>query len=379
MMSQWGVSLEDINSLETLVTTATSYEKQNKAIHLILVGGYHPNQYSKELDQLNETAKRLNIPFVNLINSKEEKTIQEFTHFGLSKYLSKPITRMSFYGALYNFFDIQDSSLVSSKALPVFDYNAKRANILCVDDNNANLKLIDAFLSEFHVEIKLATNGIEAIELCERNAFDIVFMDIQMPGMDGLKASKLIRETNERNSKLAIIALTAHAMKGEKERLLSEGMDDYLTKPINQEQLRSCIKKWTRKDIRLKDSRETETKDRLLAKSNKSIDWELSIKNAGGREDLAKEMLTMLVESFEGSIELIVEYFEAQQLNELIEQVHKLHGATAYCGVPILKTLANQYESLLKTSGFDEPLPEVHQAFVLETKLIGQQAARFLS
>jgi len=378
IMNRWGMLLEDINSIETLVATAASYEKQNKTIHLILIGGYHPNQYSKELNELNKIAERLNIPFANLINSKEEKVVQKFTDFGLTEYLSKPITRMSFYGALHNWFDIQDSSKFERTALPNVEPNNKLANVLCVDDNNANLKLINAFLSEFDLKIKSASNGVDAIELCKQETFDIVFMDIQMPGMDGLRASKLIRKTSAKNLKLPIIALTAHAMKGEKERLLSEGMDDYLTKPINQEQLKSCIKKWTNKDIQIKKPLQVAITNKALATENTSIDWNLSIKNAGGREDLAKEMLTMLVGDFDSSIELIVEYLETQQLNELIEQVHKLHGATAYCGVPNLKALANQYESLLKTSGFDDPLAEIHQAFVLEANLISQLAPRFL-
>jgi two-component system sensor histidine kinase BarA len=73
----------------------------------------------------------------------------------------------------------------------------------------------------------------------------------------------------------------------------------------------------------------------------------------------------MLVDSFEESIGLIEKYHKEQQLTELIEQVHKLHGATAYCGVPNLKFLAHQYESLLKTTGFNEPFTEVHQAFII--------------
>ncbi|MCF6192904.1 MAG: response regulator [Kangiellaceae bacterium] len=383
LMRRWGVLLEDINSLEVLVATAASYEKQNKSVHLILLGGYHPEQYSKEQKILNDLTKRLNITFANLINSKEEKTIKEFTDFGLVEYLSKPITRMSFYAALHNWFDIQDSSVTRSKTTPALNSINKQTRILCVDDNNANLKLINAFLSEFEVDTELASNGIEAVELCEQKEFDIVFMDIQMPGMDGLKATKLIRKINTPNLKLPIIALTAHAMKGEKERLISEGMDDYLTKPINQEQLKSCIKKWTNREIRFKKSRENRLKDNSSEQTSesikKSIDWELSIKNAGGREDLAKEMLTMLVDSFEESTGLIEKYSKEQQLTELIEQVHKLHGATAYCGVPNLKFLAHQYESLLKTTGFNEQFIEVHRAFISETHIIRELAPNFLS
>jgi two-component system sensor histidine kinase BarA len=378
LMSRWGILLEDIDSLDALVTTAKSYEKQNKSIHLVLVGGYHPGRHAKQLKDLNEIAKRLDIPFANLINSKEEKSINEFTDFDFPLYLSKPLTRMSFYGALYQWFDIKDSSMVKNELVQVKNQTKQRIKILCVDDNSANLKLIGAFLSEFDVDTALANNGVEAIERCEKNRFDIVFMDIQMPGMDGLKASKLIRKTSAKNLKLPIIALTAHAMKGEKERLLSEGMDDYLTKPINQEQLKSCIKKWTDNDIQFIKSAGTSTKNSPSDILDKSIDWTLSIKNAGGREDLAKEMLTMLVASFKDSIELIQEYLEETQLSKLIEQVHKLHGATAYCGVPKLKSLAQQYESLLKTTGFDEKLSEIHELFVLETETIKRLSADFL-
>ena len=133
------------------------------------------------------------------------------------------------------------------------------AHVLCVDDNPANLKLINALLSELNVEVKTADSGLNAIELCESNKFDLIFMDIQMPGMDGLEATLKIRSINSTYKRLPIIALTAHAMKGEKERLLREGMDDYLTKPINQKQLQENISKWTQKKVTLLKKTEEKT------------------------------------------------------------------------------------------------------------------------
>ena len=91
----------------------------------------------------------------------------------------------------------------------------------------------------------VANDGQEALEIWGRESFDLILMDVQMPHMDGLEATAAIRET-ERKSQghMPIIAMTAHAMKGDMERCLDAGMDDYLTKPVDLERLREAVQRW---------------------------------------------------------------------------------------------------------------------------------------
>ena len=116
--------------------------------------------------------------------------------------------------------------------------------VLAVDDNPANLKLITALLKERVETVISCTNGQQAIDKATSTPFDIIFMDIQMPQMDGVTACKHIKKLAN-NANTPIIAVTAHAMMGERDRLLAAGMDDYLTKPIEEHVLQQVLLHWS--------------------------------------------------------------------------------------------------------------------------------------
>lgn len=106
-----------------------------------------------------------------------------------------------------------------------------RINILLVEDNQLNVMLILSLFSEYNLKVQVAENGSVGIKKIKENKFDIVLMDMEMPVMNGYEAATIIR--NEMKSSIPIIAMTAHAMAGERERCLSLGMNDYISKPIN--------------------------------------------------------------------------------------------------------------------------------------------------
>ncbi len=120
------------------------------------------------------------------------------------------------------------------------------AKVLIAEDNIINQKLILHILQEFGLKVDLANNGLEAFEKRRNNAYDLVFMDIQMPVMDGIEATHEILdyEEDEEVSHVPIIALTANALKGDKERFLSEGMDEYISKPLETSELLAVLNKY---------------------------------------------------------------------------------------------------------------------------------------
>lgn len=117
-------------------------------------------------------------------------------------------------------------------------------NILVVEDNELNQFLIQSLLLKCNASVKVASDGVEAITMLKERNFDIILMDIQMPNMDGYEATKQIRSTfNNKKQHTPIIAMTAHALVGEKEKCQSAGMNDYITKPIRINDLLNCIQK----------------------------------------------------------------------------------------------------------------------------------------
>lgn len=228
--------------------------------------------------------------------------------------------------------------------------------VMAVDDNPANLKLISALLHEQVETVVTCKNGIDAVQQATEQKFDIILMDIQMPKMDGVMACKEIRKT-ALNAKTPVVAVTAHAMEGERERLISEGMDDYLTKPIEEHVLQQVIIHWSpltdNSDVEkitilpdvIPEASMEEVQDNIAG----SIDWTIALKQSAGKEDLAKEMLHMLIEfipEVNGWIEKAIE--GSLSTEELCHYIHKLHGSSSYCGVPRLKQLCNLIETSLR-------------------------------
>ncbi|WP_444994208.1 response regulator [Aliikangiella sp. IMCC44359] len=384
ILTRFDSSVETCDDLASLVELATLNLQQNKDVHLILIGGYQSYEYKNEFNQLKQIAEKLNSPIAVLLNTNDDGVIKQFSDIGIERHLSKPIVRKNFYSALFEWFEIgkkSNSDVLTHEVEAISDTGALQ--ILCVDDNAANLKLLAELLSEFDLETTLATNGKEAVVAFSKNRFDLVFMDIQMPEMDGIEATRHIRKTENKQVRTPIIALTAHAMKGEKEKLLNEGMDDYLTKPISQNQLENTIRKWSRKKLvllnsedKLIESNSTQVNNQSLEKT--VIDWELSLKVVNQKPDLAKDMLRMLVDSFPEATKSIDTAFKNQHSEALAGHIHKLHGATAYCGVPTLKALANEYETHIKGSGITPHTEALHKKFMQAIEDVEKKSHEFV-
>ncbi|MCV2886447.1 ATP-binding protein [Aestuariibacter sp. AA17] len=209
-----------------------------------------------------------------------------------------------------------------------------RARVLAVDDMEMNLRLLKTWLKPSPLELTLAYSGEDAVSLCQKEEFDLILMDVQMPNMDGLQAAQAIRHT-ELNIGTPIIAVTAHAFKEEQERLLSSGMDDYLPKPLDLNELIVLIKRWC---------------GSLISEpiSVPSLDWDLAVTRANHNKDAAKDMLMAFNEQLPAILLQIESSWKTHDLTATQNLVHKLHGACCYTGVPKLQSLCDEIESKLK-------------------------------
>ncbi len=252
-------------------------------------------------------------------------------------FLTKPARRDKLFRVLQNPNTADTTALMTDPVMrAVSILPEQRREILCVDDNPANLKLITTLLNDLGHKTHAATSGHDAITLCEQHTFDIIFMDIQMPGMDGIETTKRIRSMRTNNNHIPIIALTAHALFEQKQQMLLAGLDDYLSKPTNEKQLSKVIERWCTQDY----ASTTENFD--------CVDIQLSLQLSNNKPDLAADMLNMLLSELAGNQNEINQALDDNNYNEAIELVHKLHGATCYCGVPALKDACKTLEIELK-------------------------------
>ncbi|MED5380445.1 MAG: 7TM diverse intracellular signaling domain-containing protein, partial [Pseudomonadota bacterium] len=230
-----------------------------------------------------------------------------------------------------------------------------KAKILAVDDMEMNLKLLHTWLDHSPVELTTTISGQDAVNQCQTQEFDLILMDVQMPGMDGLQATREIRKS-PLNMGTPIVAVTAHAFKEEQERLLASGMDDYLPKPIEVELLITLINSWCHN---------VEPGEIVFP----SIDWQLALKRANQNQDTAKEMLDSFIALLPETIETLSALWDDQDYNGLKTEVHKLHGACCYTGLPRMQHLANETESSLKL-GQHKLVEENLPALIAEAKKV---------
>ena len=314
---------------------------------------------------------RQRIPIIHLaINSNSPNLQEALIVAGAKSCISKPITT-----------DKLQKVLVPSKfTLPAYEQqtteNKLPLKVLAVDDNDANLKLINALLQEQVQEVMLATNGEEAVSLCENEKFALIFMDIQMPVMDGITALKNIK-AHTFNEQTPIIAVTAHALSSEKDKLINEGFDSYMTKPIDEAMLKHNIYEYCDPHLLGKrllvvdeDEQTVESEENLQLDVDKKIpqvkviDWPLALKRAGNKFNLAKSMLQGLVDSLPETKTSIASSLTAQDVEQLKVIIHKLNGACCYSGVPSLAQIVHHIETELKKGSLIEDLePEFYELF----------------
>ncbi|WP_318419413.1 two-component sensor histidine kinase BarA [Photobacterium leiognathi] len=295
---------------------------------------------------------------------------EKLTQTGVSACLGKPLAQRKLFEALCDNDDEQQSEL-EVPLLPTTTETLQPLTVMAVDDNPANLKLISALLGERVETVITATGGKKAVEYAQSKAFDLIFMDIQMPEMDGVTACQKIHET-ALNKNTPVIAVTAHAMAGERERLINAGMDDYLTKPLEEHILQQILAKWiapketnnntalsSRSPLTLEGQVEHRPVAPAPTNSNVSFDWDLALKQAAGKPDLAHDMLQMLLD-FMPEVEMLVnEALDGKDV-DLWPPIHKLHGSCAYSGVPRLKNLCSEIETALKADAtIDDVEPEL--------------------
>ena len=363
LFNAWGLEVEATENLDQLMQKVIQAQSEHQGYGAAIIG---VNKHVLISNQFNQLVKELefNRDCRTILLTP---TIDESDHPVLSTasaHLTKPTQQLRFYEKMKLILkgeitvNEQEPDVIQQKSIPLS--SGSKPLILAVDDNDANLKLVKALLEELQVQVHTASSGFEALSKAKQHQYDLVFMDVQMPGMDGIETTTRIRALEEdRNRKTPIIALTAHALAEEKQNLLATGFNDYLTKPISEAQLQDVIYRRTGFQGSSYSGNLTTPPKKPIKPSNKAtqgpcVDVEAGIALAAGKADLAEELFSMLIEHLIDDREAIQEHFENDDKDQLLQRVHKLHGATRYCGVPELRACSENFETALKKQ--QEPL-----------------------
>ncbi|MCW0507470.1 two-component sensor histidine kinase BarA [Aeromonas piscicola] len=350
LLAEWQLDVQSL-AIDTIWPEMSNQD-------MVIIGSstlHTPQQVIARLDGLDGQQNT-----IVLLSSHEPALYDAMLAHGAQHCLSKPTNHRKLLHALLS------PEAAKSAQLPAPSPRSVQAiKVLAVDDNAANLKLIAAMLKEMVSQVVVCKNGKEAVRLAQSQPFDIIFMDIQMPIMDGISATQAIR-SQSLNTETPIVAVTAHAIPGERERLIRQGMDDYLAKPIDESMLAQLITDFAHR--------------RHQNHADQQIDWALAVRQAAGKLDLAKEMLTMLMASFD-EVDPVLEAALTGQVEdaEVLAQLHRLNGGCAYSGVPGLQRLLSQLEQQLRdgvpVSELEPELLELQDAMVQ----VRQETPRYLA
>ena len=227
-----------------------------------------------------------------------------------------------------------------------------RLHILVVDDNEINRKLNAILLHQWGIAVDEAADGAAAVAACGRRRFDLILMDVHMPAMDGVEATRRIRMLQEGGEMPPVVALTANAMSGDRERYLAAGMDDYLEKPLTEEALCKTIEKWCSPTLVCargagKEKEERGAEEIFLASPHSNlpiVDAGLGMERAGGCRKRWLHSLRMQMAELPSCLEAFQAAYSASDLEKVEALAHRLGGGALYCGASALEIAALRLE-----------------------------------
>jgi len=253
--------------------------------------------------------------------------------------------------------------------------NKPTLNILLAEDNLINQKLAKKLLEKHGHTVHIAHNGLEAVTSFKEQVFDLILMDFQMPEMNGLDATEKIRELEQQiGGHIPIIAMTANAMKEDRERALQAGMDAYVPKPINIAELLSEIANFFPADKQdtVADSEDAENNALMVC------DWNAALRRLGGETEILEMMATLFLEEQQSYVDNIQHALTQQDTEVLEREIHTLKGVSATLGAVRLEDKCKSLEALLaenNIAGITAAFPDIQVGVTTLIKVLQEKLA----
>jgi PAS domain S-box-containing protein len=302
----------------------------------------------------------------------------EMQKLGFAACLIKPVRQSDLFDCLSTV--LADQPATADAILPArrtadaggpVDRHWSKARILLAEDNMTNQAVALGILKKLGVRADAVTNGAQAISALEKGAYDLVLMDVQMPEMDGLAATRRIRDPLSGLDRLniPIIAMTAHALQGDRQRCLDAGMDDYLTKPVSPRALAQALERWLPRGghgRRAPARAETAATTTAPSVEPPVLDRAGMLARLMDDEELARTIAAGFLEDMPTQIAELRRCLDAGDAPGAIRQVHTIKGASANVGGEALRTVAMEAEKAGKAGGstaIEARMPDIESEF----------------
>ncbi|HYG23796.1 MAG TPA: response regulator [Verrucomicrobiae bacterium] len=360
---KWGMIPRAAQSASQALDFLKAGESFDLAILDMQMPGMDGLMLAAEIRKLPST---MMMPLVLLTSMGVRADAPDFASAAFASCLTKPIKPAQLHEVLIRVISgakpAARKAPVPSKLDPTLALRLPLRMLLC-DDNAINQKVAVRLLQQMGYKPDIAANGVEALAALERQTYDLIFMDIQMPEMDGMEATRIIRERQKDRAKhpnykssIIIVAMTANAMTGDREKCIAGGMDDYLSKPVRPEDVRKVIERWASTATvpeaanSLKPA-QTETATASTAPVSPvnevpPVDMERLLDFTNGNADDLRELINLYLKQTGDQIAQLNAAVAADSASEARRLAHSCAGASATCGmgaiVPLLRELERQ-------------------------------------
>lgn len=370
MLGSWGMQATSVATVDEGLAALSAAYDASRPFRLVITDCHMPGEDGFDLaEKINQDSRLSGAQLIMLTSGSERGDITRCEQLGVAAHLLKPVKQSELLDAIGSALGLQ----VAEEEAPVNEMRQLRAlRILLAEDSVVNQKLALALLKKHGHDVVVANNGKEAVAAFDRDRFDVVLMDIQMPEMDGLEATAVVRAKEAKSDRhMPIIALTAHAMKGDRERCLEAGMDGYVSKPVRARELFDTIAALIATEVpthagEMVPIKEEQAKAELATSANELIDWSAALKTAQGNQDFLKELVQLLLEE---SAKMFVEIHGAidqQDAKALQRAAHTLKSSLKALGASSVAQVAEGLEIIGRENqlaGADEAASSLHQRF----------------
>jgi CheY-like chemotaxis protein len=317
---------------------------QGRPFALVLLDANMPGMDGFEVARRIRDEAKLDATIMMLSSSGQFDESRKCREVGIATHLTKPVEQRELLAAIARVLAQESGQRapLPSSMLPA-ESPQRRLRVLLAEDNAVNQRLASSLLERRGHKVVIANNGREAVEAVQRQSFDVVLMDVQMPEMGGFEATEAIRALERaQGEQTPIIAMTAHAMKGDRERCLAAGMDEYLTKPLDPKQLCQLV--------------EGIVAGRAAAAPDDTPSAAISMQvlaRVGGDRELLAEISRLFVDDAPRHLDRIRQALDTRDGEALRRAAHGLKGAAANFDADGVVAAARTLEDIGRTQEFE--------------------------
>jgi len=370
-LSSWGIKTEEAENGHKALEKIKKTNNKDNSFHLAILDMQMPEMDGLELAKAIKSDPGMkDIHLIMLSSMGEREDLSTLESVGIIGYLLKPVRHKELQDLLVNALYEPTTTEQASDQTAIFatrfqepekyglkDHLKNKSNhILIVEDNVTNQQVAIGMLKKIHQRADAVSNGKEAIQALSEIPYDLVLMDVQMPVMDGIEATQVIRNSSSKviDPKIPIIAMTAHALEGDRERCIKAGMNDYLPKPIEPKILIEKLNRWLpelnhRPEYKVQQpSAAQSTKDPLsLFNKNEFLSRLMD------DQELVLRILSAYLEDTPQRIQLLNHYQKTSDFEGIKRQAHAIKGAAANISSTVMAELALQLETSARNEDFD--------------------------